>query len=222
MTEPSAVVHLLREPAGDPEGALVLLHGRGVDERDLYPLLDELDPDRRLLGVAPAGPHSLPPGGRHWYGPVERVGYPDVETFHETYGLLASFLDELLAERGLGWERTILGGFSQGAVMSYALGLGAGRPSPAGILAMSGFMPVVDGWEAELDSRAGLPAYIFHGSLDPVISVEFGRQASGTLEAAGLDVSYREFPVPHTIDPALLPKIRDWLTAALAGRQRPA
>lgn len=52
----------LREPAGEPEGALILLHGRGVDEHDLFPLLDLLDPTRRLLGATPRGPLSLPPG----------------------------------------------------------------------------------------------------------------------------------------------------------------
>ena len=55
--------HLVREPAGDPEGALILLHGRATDETDLHPLLDELDPDRRLLGLTPGGPFTgIPPG----------------------------------------------------------------------------------------------------------------------------------------------------------------
>ena len=72
--------HLVRPAAGEPEGALVLLHGRGVTEHDLFPLLDLLDPDRRLVGYAPGGPLALPPGGRHWYV-VPRVGYPDPDTF---------------------------------------------------------------------------------------------------------------------------------------------
>ena len=76
-----------REPAGEPEGALVLFHGRGADEHDLYPLLDILDPDRRLLGLTPRGPLSLPPGGAHWYV-VQQVGYPEPETFHSTYRLV--------------------------------------------------------------------------------------------------------------------------------------
>ena len=126
-----AIQHLTRPAAGPPEGALVLFHGRGADEHDLFPLLDILDPERRLLGATARGPLSLPPGGAHWYA-VRRVGYPDPETFHATYPQVAGWLDGLLAEHGIAPERTVLGGFSQGSVMSYALGLGAGRPRPAG------------------------------------------------------------------------------------------
>ena len=57
----------LERPAqGESAGSLVLLHGRGADERDLYPLLDALDPERRLRGLTPRAPLALPPGGRHW------------------------------------------------------------------------------------------------------------------------------------------------------------
>ena len=133
------LVHLLRESAGEPAGALVLLHGRGADEHDLVPVLDALDPERRLVGLTPGAPLPGPGGGRWWYQ-VPRVGYPDPETFHASYARLTGFLDDWLAERGMGWERTIIGGFSMGCVMSYAVGLGPGRPSPAGILALSGFI----------------------------------------------------------------------------------
>jgi len=95
------LVGLLREPAGEPEGALILNHGRGSDEHDLYGLLDELDPERRLLGVTTGAPLTdIPPGGRHWYV-VPRVGYPDPRTFASSYSLLCSSLDQLLAERGI-------------------------------------------------------------------------------------------------------------------------
>jgi phospholipase/carboxylesterase len=70
----------IREPFDEPEGALVLLHGRGADEHDLYPLLDLLDPDRRLLAVTPRGPLALPPGGRHWYA-LGGIPTPDPDTF---------------------------------------------------------------------------------------------------------------------------------------------
>src|SRR5919202_4723391 len=163
------LVHLVREAAAEPEGALILNHGRGSDEHDLYGLLDELDPERRLVGVTTGAPLTgIPPGGRHWYA-VARVGFPDPETFDHSYRLLAGFLDEFLAGRGIAWERTIIGGFSMGAVMSDAVALGEGRPSPAGIVALSGFVPTVDAWQPELASRGALPVLIHHGRLDPVI-----------------------------------------------------
>jgi phospholipase/carboxylesterase len=196
---------LTRKPAGEPEGAIVLFHGRGADEHDLVPLLDALDPERRLLGLTPRGPLSLPPGGAHWYA-VQEIGYPDPRTFLATYERVAEWLDEL----GLDWARTILGGFSQGAVMSYALSLGRGRPRPAAVLALSGFIPTVPG--LELDLEPPLPRFaIGHGSFDPVISVAWGRRARALLEEEGAEVRYREAPVGHTIDPRFVIDLQEWL-----------
>src|SRR4051794_14295845 len=106
---PDSLAYRLRPAAGEPEGALVLFHGRATDENDLFPLLNELDPERRLVGATPRGPLSLPPGGAHWYS-VRQIGYPDPETFHSTYSLAASWLDELLAEHGVPADRALLGG----------------------------------------------------------------------------------------------------------------
>ena len=197
---------LVREAAGEPEGALVLFHGRGADEHDLVPLLDVLDPERRFVGITPRGPLSLPPGGAHWYA-VREIGYPDPSTFLPTYELVGKWLD------GLGFppERMILGGFSQGAVMSYALSLGRGRPRPASVLALSGFVPTVEGLELDLEPPLARYA-IGHGALDPVIRVEWGHRARALLEEAGAEVRYAEYPLPHTIHPGFLLQVRDWLT----------
>jgi phospholipase/carboxylesterase len=210
----SQVTSVLREPAIAPAGALVLTHGRGADADDLEPLLDLLDPDRRLLGILPRGPLFLPPGGRHWYI-VRQVGFPDPGTFLPAFEELAGHLDAILAEREITWEQTAVGGFSQGAVMSYALALGAGRPRPAAVLAFSGFIPSVEGFDLALADRAGLPVSISHGSLDPVIGVNFGRDARDRLTAAGLAVRYREEPVGHTISPGALAQARAVLEEAL-------
>lgn len=208
------LAHRVRPPAGEPDGALVLLHGRGTSEDDLFPLLDLVDPERRLAGVTPRGPLALPPGGAHWYV-VHRVGYPDRATFDPTLAKAAAFVDSLPDLVGVPIERTVLGGFSQGAVMAYALGLGAGRPRPAGILAMSGFIPTVDGFESALEDLGELPVAITHGAHDPVIDVEFGRDARERLEAAGAAVEYREAPIAHQIDPDWLPDLAGWLRTAL-------
>ncbi|MEO9175302.1 MAG: phospholipase, partial [Gaiellales bacterium] len=114
---------------------------------------------------------------------------------------------------GVPLERTVIGGFSQGSVMSYALGLYDDRPSPAGIIALSGFLPTVAGHALELEHRRGLPVAIGHGTVDPVIGVEFGRDARDRLTAAGLDVRYRETPMSHTIDGEFVVELRDWLEA---------
>jgi phospholipase/carboxylesterase len=208
------LTYAMRKPAGDAAGALVLSHGRGASEHDLEPLVDLLDPKRRLLAILPRGPLSLPPGGAHWYI-VRRVGFPDTETFTDTFARASAWLDAVLEEAGIPPERTVLGGFSQGAVMSYSLGLGASRPRPAAILAMSGFVPQVDGFELDLAGRGGLPVSITHGSLDPVIGVEFGRTSREQLTAGGLDVTYREDPVPHTISQGAVAQARAVLEAAL-------
>jgi phospholipase/carboxylesterase len=210
----NGLVHRVREPAGEASGALVLLHGRGVDENDLFPLLDELDPERRLVGVTPRGPLNLPPGGNHWYA-VRRIGFPDPGTFHATYPRVADWLDAFLGFHGVGHERTVLGGFSQGAVMSYALSLGAGRPKPAGILAFSGFILTVEGFELDPSQAEGLPVAIGHGEFDPIIGVEWGRDARERLEAAGARVTYRESEMPHAIDPGYLRELTGWLESVV-------
>jgi phospholipase/carboxylesterase len=207
------VEYEVREAAGEPAGALVLFHGRGADEHDLYPLLDILDPERRMLGVTPRGPFSFPPGGAHWYK-LQEVGFPDRETFFATYDEVGTWLDEFLAEHAITPDRTVLGGFSQGAVMAYSFGLGKGRPRPAALIAFSAFIPTVDGFELDLSEVP--PMAIGHGTFDPLIPVEFGRQARQVLEEAGASVLYREYPLPHAIDPGFLVEVRDWLVQATA------
>jgi phospholipase/carboxylesterase len=209
----SALRFLERPADGEADGALVLVHGRGADEHDLFPLLDALDPERRLLGVTPRGPLALPPGGAHWYR-LGGIPTPDPATFSRSYAELGEFVDSLPFPA----SRVVLGGFSQGAVMSLAVGLGRGRPRPAGVIALSGFVPRVEGFELDLDSLSGYRVAIAHGTFDPVIPASFGREARDLLVGAGADVLWREPPLPHTIDPQLIPELRAFVTDALATR----
>jgi phospholipase/carboxylesterase len=204
-----------RAADGDPEGLLVLHHGRGTDENDLLMLADHLDPGRRLRIVTPRAPLTLPGSpGHHWYL-VPRVGYPDPETFFAARAALAELHDRLWAESGVGPERTVLGGFSMGSVMSFAMGLGGDRPAPAGILGFSGFIPTVEGWEPSFADRRETRVFIAHGSRDPVIGVEFGQRAREIAEAGGLEVTYRESEIGHQIDPASLGDATAWLSQIL-------
>ena len=140
-------------------------------------------------------------------------------TFLATYERATSWLDSVPELTGVPLERTVLGGFSQGCVMSYALGLGRGRPTPAGILALSGFIPTVAGWELDLE-RPGLPVAIGHGIHDPVIEVNWGRDARDRLTAAGLAVTYRESPIGHTIDGGFVGELTGWVRDTIAAAAR--
>ena len=210
----SSLIYRERPAAGEPAGVLVLHHGRGADEHDLLGLADVLDPHRRLHVATPRAPLTIG-GGYHWYV-VPRVGFPDPDTFWAAHAALAEFHDELWQRTGLASSQTVFGGFSMGSVMSYALGLDAGRPAPAGILAFSGFVPTVAGWEPDLGSRPALRGFIAHGRRDPIMDVAFARQADALLRAGGLPVEYHESDAAHHIDPAHIPAAVRWLAATLS------
>jgi phospholipase/carboxylesterase len=213
----SALVHRERPATGPAEGLLVLHHGRGADEQDLLGLADVLDPQRRLHVVTPRAPLQLPGWpGNHWYV-VPRVGYPDPDTFWAAHAKLSAFHDELWERTGIAPERTVFGGFSMGSVMSYALGLDASRPAPAGILAFSGFVPTVEGWQPDVagPAESGLRAFIAHGRQDPVMDVGFARAARDLLQAGGVEVDYHESDAAHHIDPAHVPHAVAWLGQTL-------
>jgi phospholipase/carboxylesterase len=210
-----ALTYLERPADGDPAGLLVLHHGRGANEHDLLPLGEVLDPAHELHVVTPRAPLTLQGWpGHHWYV-VPKVGFPDPKTFHAARDALAAFHDELWERTGITPAHTVLGGFSMGSVMSYALGLSADRPRPAGILAFSGFVPTVEGWEPDLAGRHGLRVFIAHGRADQVMEVDFGRRARDLLEAGRLDVEYHESDVAHQIDRTQLPAAIAWLGTSL-------
>ncbi len=144
-----AMIFAERPAAGEAEGALVLVHGRGVERAGPRRALRRARPRAAAPRIlAQRGPLSLPPGGAHWYA-VHRVGFPDPETFAEGYASLTGFVDSLP------YDRVVIGGFSQGAVMSFAVGLGSGRPRPLAVIGFSGFVPIVDGLGAR---RGAVPS----------------------------------------------------------------
>lgn len=145
-----------------------------------------------------------------------RVGHPDPGTFHAAFSVLAELHDALWQETGISPQRTVLGGFSMGTVMSYALALSGERPAVAGILAFSGFIPQVSGWSASFADRMGTRAFVAHGADDRVIDVSFGRAARDALTAGGLDVEYHEAALGHQVAPAHVVLAASWLAGRFA------
>ena len=209
------LAYLERLAEQEPEGLLILHHGRGTDERDLLGLADVLDPRRRLQVVTPRAPLSLGASpGYHWYL-VPRVGYPDHDTFHAACVALAELHDELWRQTGIDPSRTVLGGFSMGTVMSYTMAFSADRPAVAGVLAFSGFVPIVEDWRPRFDDRQETWAFIAHGRNDPIMEIAFARRARELLEAGGLEVDYMESDVAHQIDPQHLEAATSWIDRVL-------
>jgi phospholipase/carboxylesterase len=212
---PHSLAFVERPARTEPQGLLFLHHGRGTYEGDLIGLADVFDPGRRLHVVAPRAPLQLPgQPGYHWYR-VPRVGHPDPESFFMSCDRLGRFHDQIWDETGIGPERTVLGGFSMGAVMSYTMAFSDGRPQVAGVLALSGFIPTLDQWQPQFQGRESTHVLIAHGRNDPVISVEFARVAKDQLLASGVDAEYRQSEASHNIDPTDIAPINDWLLDAL-------
>lgn len=204
-----------RPAKGEADGLLILHHGRGHDETQLLELAAALDRVHRLHVYLPRAPLSLPrQDGYHWFD-VREIGYPDPVTFHAGYGALCAFHDQVWERSGIPPDRTVVGGFSMGCVMSYATGLGSGRPRPGGILAFSGPIPTVDGWAPDLGARRGMPVLISHGRTDQRVRIEFAHRARSLLGDAGLDVSYHESGGGHVIDDQATGEAIRWLAGVI-------
>lgn len=204
-----------RPAKGEADGLLIVHHGRGADERELFGLAEALDRVHRLHVVLPRAPLAITDGGGyHWFG-VREVGFPEPQSFQEGYAAICHFHDETWARTGIDAERTVLGGFSMGAAISYATGLGAGRPRPAGILAFSGVFPTVEGFEPEWGSRQALPVLITHGRTDQSLKLELAHRARTLLEEAGLQVTYQESAGGHEVDDRAVGKGIQWLAGVL-------
>ena len=204
--------HVLRPAATDePAGAIVLLHGPGATEQDPAGLLEVLDPQRRLVAACPQGTMTVPGSiGFMWY--VDREpGYPQRDTFEQTHEILGNWLAALSESTGVPLERTIVGGFSQGATVAWALALGAGRPRLGGLLAVSGFIPRVSDLELDDANLKDLPVAICHGANDTRVPVSLAQSARDRATEAGAQVLYRETDVPHILDPRIVPDLIGWV-----------
>lgn len=217
-----SLTHLVREPRERSEGRpplLLLLHGVGSNEEDLFALAPYLD--GRFLVVSARAPVVLGPGSYGWF----RIDFTpqgmvaDMAQALRSLAMLPGFIDELVATYGTDEGRTFLAGFSQGAMMSLALALT--RPDKvAGVAAMSGRLPAqVPGAGPDREALKGLPIIITHGIYDPVLPVENARAARKYLEGLPVELTYREYPMAHEVSLESLRDVSAWLTAALERRR---
>ena len=201
----------------EPDRLLLLIHGKGADEHDLEPLVPYLDPEGRFLTVLPRAPLPFMSGWQ-WY---ETDGIPKGgPELIPSVDALDDLLDSACTEHGFERAQAIVAGFSQGCALTLALGLRrSDRPRPAGLLAMSGFLPERDG--LDYDFATAPPVLIQHGTADPTISVGYGRRAVARLGAEGVPVVYREYPIGHQVALESVQDAMAWLALVLAG-ERPS
>ncbi|MGH8991518.1 MAG: thioredoxin [Acidimicrobiia bacterium] len=195
-----------------PARLFLLIHGKGADEHDLEPLLPHLDPGGRFEFVMPRAPLPFPPGFMWYTTDGIPKGGPELLP---SVDALDDLLERTCVEGGFAPSQAVIGGFSQGAALSLALGLRRSeRPRPAGVLAMSGFLPETPGVDYDFENAP--PVLIQHGSADPLIPVSRGREAAQALSEAGVPVVYREYPMAHQVAVESLADAAAWLEQVMA------
>lgn len=216
-----SLTHLVREPGRkelSPPPLLLLLHGIGSNEQDLFGLSPYLD--ERFLIVSVRAPVVMGAGAYGWFNieftPQGMVA--DMEQAKRSLELLPGFLDELVETYGADDKCVYVAGFSQGAMMSLALALT--RPEKiAAVVAMSGRFPTL-ALEHDLDRKAlgGMPVLVTHGLYDPVLPVEEGRSIQKNLQTLPLELTYREYPMGHEVTLESLRDVSAWLSKTLDTR----
>ena len=211
------LIHLVRQPkneAGTPP-LLLLLHGFGSNEHDLYGLAPFLD--KRFLIISVRAPNTLGPGSYAWFevnftpqGPV--INPEQAEASRET---LITFIKAAITAYGSDPKQVYLMGFSQGAIMSASVALT--QPElVAGAVLMSGrILPEIQPLIASKEELAGLPFIVVHGTADTVLSITYGRASRELLSSLPVDLTYHEYPTGHEVSQKSLSDVTTWQTEQL-------
>ena len=206
--------YLVQEPKikHEKNPLLLLLHGYGSNEEDLFSFASELPQDHYVISVR--APYDLQPYGHAWYAihfDADENKFSDNIQAKQSVELIAGFIEEIVKQYPIDAKNVTLIGFSQGAILSYATAL-TYPEKVAKVVALSGYfnkeiMPEV------IDTKAisHLKFFVSHGSVDQVIPVEWARKAKPALENLGLEVEYHEYPVGHGVAPQNFFDFKNWL-----------
>lgn len=220
-----SLVHLTRPPRGASGSSgkpplLLLLHGVGSNERDLFSLSDVLDPRFRIVSLR--APLERGPNSFAWFD-VQFLPSGNVinsDQLRASRDRIAQVIGEAVAAYDTDAERVYLLGFSQGAIMSLTTALS--QPAlVAGIAPLSGRIPAeARPWIAPPAELAGLPILLVHGHADTVIPLHYAHDAQRLLESLPVALTYREYDMGHEIASPALSDLLAWLTARLDGPRR--
>lgn len=206
--------YLIQEPKTikDQNPLLILLHGYGSNEEDLFSFATELQDDCYVISVR--APYDLQPYGHAWYAihfDADENKFSDNAQAKESVELIASFIDEIVKQYAIDTKNVTLIGFSQGAILSYATAL-TYPEKIAKVVALSGYFNQ-DILPEVIDTKAisHLKFFVSHGSVDQVIPVEWARKAKPALENLGLEVAYHEYPIGHGVAPQNFFDFKNWL-----------
>ena len=222
-THPRSLKHLVRYPqagSGAPP-LLLLLHGVGSNEHDLFSMAPYLD--ARFLIVSARAPITLMPGSYAWF---EIAFTPngiliDPQQAEASRQRLLQFIPEVVAAYHADPARVYLLGFSQGAIMSASVVLT--RPDLiAGAVLMSGRLPrEVLAHKASDDHLAGMPILVVHGVADDVLPIQFGRELRDFFTSLPVELTYHEYPMGHQVSAESLADVAAWLSARLDDQRAP-
>ena len=206
--------YLIQEPAIKLEKnpLIILLHGYGSNEEDLFSFAPELPKEYYVISVR--APFDLQPYGHAWYAihfDADENKFSDNDEARESVKLIASFIDEMIDKYPIDTDNINLIGFSQGAILSYATAL-TYPEKIAKVVALSGYLNL-DIVPENIDKKAiaHLKFFISHGTVDQVIPVDWARKAKPALEPLGLDVTYNEYPIGHGVAPQNFYDFKNWL-----------
>lgn len=210
----SNIEYLIREPRIKKEKnpLLLLLHGYGSNEEDLFSFAPEL-PDEYYV-VSARAPYNLQPYGHAWYAitfDADENKFSDNDQARESRDLIARLINELVTDLPIDFQDVSLIGFSQGTILSYAVALSYPEKIK-NVIALSGYLNpdlLISGYEKKNFSH--LKIFASHGTADQVIPVEWARKAPELLQKLGIDVTYKEYPIGHGVSPQNFYDFKNWL-----------